>query len=368
MDPSSATPKAPDTPEPEKYIRTFQGDMETVQKGGVPDLTPFADTPDTPAVPPPPAPAPVTPEPPSEPATAAQPKISPVGPPPLKTYAGDFSKRMEDTHASSATVLAAEGDSNTVVRTTSPAPHSIKNIVFVVIGLALLCLGAIGAYVAYLHYLSSQAPVVAEPVVYAPIFVDEKEEVHDPVLDALMSSLSRALPESKIRLLYEASSTQSIFAKLPVGAPDLLVRNVKNEGSMAGVVRAGGVQSPFFILSVSYSPTLSALLSWEKQMPQALSMLFPPYVAETVASSTATTTPMASTTPKVATTTAVQGPLVAVSFADEVVNNHDVRIYRDPQGRSVLLYGYWNPSTLVIARDPIVYSEILDRLSTSRAK
>jgi hypothetical protein len=363
MDPSSAPPQAPDTPEPEKYIRTFQGDMETVQKGGVPDLTPFADTPPKSEPAPPAPPLPTTPEP--EPASAPQPKISPEGPPPLKTYAGDFSNRMEETHASTATVLAAEGDAGNAAPAPIAAPHSTKNVVFVVIGLALLCLGAIGTYVAFLRYQSSQAPVMTDPVVYAPIFVDEREEIQSPVLDALMSSLSRTLPEGKIRLLYEASSTQSIFVQLPLGAPDLLLRNIKNEGSMAGIIRSGGVQSPFFILTVSYSPTLAGLLSWEKQMPQALTALFPPYKAET-AVMVATSSPQASTTPKIATSTPLP-KTIDLSFTDEVLNNHDVRIYRDEQGRSIV-YGYWNPETLIIARDPVVYSEILDRLSTTRAK
>ena len=56
----------------------------------------------------------------------------------------------------------------------------------------------------------------------------------------------------------------------------------------------------------------------------------------------------------------------SIFFFDEVVANHDVRIYRDAEGRSILLYGYWNQTTLVIARDPSAFAEILGRLATSR--
>jgi peptidoglycan hydrolase-like protein with peptidoglycan-binding domain len=71
-----------------------------------------------------------------------------------------------------------------------------------------------------------------------------------------------------------------------------------------------------------------------------------------------TTTAAATTTPP--------APLVTIGFRDEVVANHDVRIYRDGEGRSVLLYGYWNQTTLVIARNPPSFTEILQRLATSR--
>ena len=56
------------------------------------------------------------------------------------------------------------------------------------------------------------------------------------------------------------------------------------------------------------------------------------------------------------------------TFHDEVVSNHDVRIYRDAAGKSILLYGYWNQFTLVIARDPAAFTEILGRLATSRSQ
>jgi hypothetical protein len=53
-------------------------------------------------------------------------------------------------------------------------------------------------------------------------------------------------------------------------------------------------------------------------------------------------------------------------FRDEVVANHDARVYRDEYGRTLLVYGYWNQSTLVIARDQAAFSEIVNRLATSR--
>jgi hypothetical protein len=125
---------------------------------------------------------------------------------------------------------------------------------------------------------------------------------------------------------------------------------------MAGVVSADGNQSPFFILSVaSFGDTFAGMLSWEPRMPRDLSKLFLPYPV----SVTATTT----------SKDAVKTPLVSsAAFFDATIANHDVRVYRDSEGRDVLLYGYWNQTTLVIARDAAAFTEIVGRLATSRTQ
>ena len=208
------------------------------------------------------------------------------------------------------------------------------------------------------------APVVLAPSVSAPIFVDEREQVSGTgaaLVQAIEKSVNRPIAASgSIRLLYTASSTDtgSIFSALDLSAPFVLQRNIRAAGSMAGVVNTGGVQSPFFILSVSsYSDTFSGMLTWEPMMRRDLITLFPPYPVTSAASTTATSTPPVS-----------PPALSAMAFTDSTVANHDVRIYNDTQGRSIILYGYWNQTTLVIARDPASFTEIVQRLATSRTQ
>ena len=369
MDENATTPSpAPEKGEPEKYIRTFAGDMEVLKQGGSPDLAPLGQ--------PHPgakerlvAPSPIAPPPPSAPAPLPSPKPEPPPPPappelaPIKTYAGDFSERMKDTRASAATVLAAEQDRTMREPEALPEKQKLGNTLYIIGGVVLLIIGGVGAYIAYSRYQAAIAPVVPVQTVPAPIFVDEREQVGQgglaPIV-AIQQSVARPLAGSNtVRLLYLAISTgKSVFASLPVSAPDILLRNVDPAHSMAGVVAVGGVQSPFFILSVSsYGYTLSGMLSWETLMPRTLSALFPPYPSAPAAAAT-------STSPAGAAAPAANGQ---PGFRDETVGNHDVRVYRDAAGRSVMLYGYWNQSTLVIARDPAAFTEILGRLATSRA-
>jgi hypothetical protein len=244
----------------------------------------------------------------------------------------------------------------------------------------------VGLYVGYTRYLTNNAPIVLAPTVSAPIFVDEKEKIMGDtgpaMLQAIEQSMTRTLAPNSVRLLYTDIATttgNSVFSALDLPAPDVLLRNINAQQSMAGIVNIDGTPSPFFILSVdSYPDTFAGMLSWEATMPSDMSGLFPPYEAA-ISPTVATTTPaVATTTPKttvktktktkVATSTPPAPPAPVPAFYDEVVSNHDVRVYRDSQGRSVLIYGYWDKNTLVIARDPASFTEILRRLATSNTQ
>jgi hypothetical protein len=51
-----------------------------------------------------------------------------------------------------------------------------------------------------------------------------------------------------------------------------------------------------------------------------------------------------------------------------VVQNRDVRIFRDEEGRTVLLYGFRDKETLIIARDEASYLALVDRMNISRGR
>lgn len=336
-----------------KYIRTLEGDIKAVEKGDTPDLAPLA-SPDI------------------------------ARPTPIHTYSGDFSNQVKDTGATTATIIAAEQDA-------APAPvaapeepgRTKKNIISIIGGILLVALGLGAAGYAYVKYAPAPAPIIKQEVA-APIFVDERQEISGNgilLLQAIEQSVTNTLAPRTVRFIYTASSTTQgfdIFSQLPLSAPDIVKRNVNAESSMAGVVNVGASQTPFFILSVAtYRDTFAGMLSWEGTMVNNLSLFFPAYPAPIVATTTpvvATTTPVInkkrsarSPVIKVASTTPVP-PVYIAGFRDEVVANHDVRIYRDARGQSVLIYGYWDQQTLIIARDPQAFSEIITRLATTRTK
>ena len=194
----NTTSKAPDKNLPGKYIRTLAGDIQTLKEGGIPDFAPFPSVgtepkdrfiavSSTPVLPPfsplpIPAPAPIAvpvpvkksiPEPPFvPPPLPVAPKPLPLPVTPLKTYEGDFSQRMQDTHSSAATVLAAEQDSATEAPQTLPQKSSQHSIFFGIAGSLLLIASGIGVYIAYTNYLDKTLVIFA-PTVSAPIFTHE---------------------------------------------------------------------------------------------------------------------------------------------------------------------------------------------------
>ena len=386
MDIFATTPSTPpDAEQPKKYIRTFHSDLEVLKRGGTPDLAPLGElqvvvpTPVVPKSPPvfsPPPPVQI-PSPTQLPTPVSEASPTPSTPPPaapLKTYGGDFFARMKETQATTATVLAAEQDRGPRPAEVQPQKMSRTNIVYTTAGVILLVAGWTGAYIAYTHYLAGSVPVLLSPMAAAPIFVDERKEVSGTgtvLLQMMQQSIASPLSAGSVRLLYPAAgatTTASVFSALQLPAPGALLRNINTMGSMAGVVSylssGENVQSPFFVLSVTaYGETFAAMLAWEQRMPRDLIKLFPPYPAPAPVVPAATTTVAV-----VSTSTSRIASAVATGFFDVVIANHDVRAYRDSLGRDVLLYGYWNQTTLVIARDADAFSEIIGRLATSRAQ
>jgi hypothetical protein len=252
---------------------------------------------------------------------------------------------MRVTGATTATLLAAEQDAAPVPAPEPPAPPAPsiwdRLLPFVAGALLFIVAGAAIGYVLGLQKFSYNASVANAPVL--PITVDERTDVSGTGA-ALAASIEQAvqspIPGDSIELLSPPSATTTVFEALNLRAPDVLLRNIHAQKSMAGVVSVNGEQSPFFLLSVdSYSATFSGMLLWEPGMPAAFKTLFP----SSPASPTATTT-----------------------FSDEVVANHDTRIYRDADGKTALLYGYWDQSTLIIARDEAAFTAVLGRLAATK--
>jgi len=396
-------PNSSDQESADTYIRTFASDMEIFKKGGTPNLSPFQSSktiqPEPLPLPVPieiaptnievPKPDAVPPEPPLPEVVKEIPELpepesmkvvdishknrmsqdfsSPI---PLKTYSEDFRERMKETHASTMTVLAAEQDSAPRIYQEIPEKpnQNNRNRWYIISGIALLSVSGVGIYFAYSHYLSSFIPVVVSPTSSTPIFVDARENISGTgtvLMQEIKKSITVPLASNTIRLLSLTSVPPGVgmLDTLQIPAPGTLLRNVDYAGSMVGIVNTSTGQSAFFILGVnSYSSTFSGMLSWEPVMQRSLGTLFPIYPTSTtvVATTTAATT--------TATTTVSAPSLPKEGFRDEVVSNHDARVYRDEQGRSILLYGYWNQTTLIIARDPAAFSEILGRLATSHTQ
>ncbi len=285
-------------------------------------------------------------------------------PSPIHTYKSDFAEHVEAQKASPISVLAAQQDS------ARPAPVVLttpkKKFPAELVGGVLLIVVGIAAIAASYMYISRDK-VVEELFVPSLIFADERISLSGSA-EELRAGLANPegaaeLPPGGVLITYITYSTTSPDGKttielaatggslidaLRLPAPDILLRNILPE-STVGVVRAGEETRPFFIMKVdSYERTYAGMLTWEAMMEQDLSVFYPPYpVLET------------------ATTTLESFRL---SFIDAIVDNRDVRVLKDADNRTLILYGYRDKETLIIARNEAAFSELLARLAATRAQ
>lgn len=300
------------------------------------------------------------------------------------SYSSDFRDTVAQTRASSFSVIAAEQDA----AKTAPAPSPSKAglpILHILIGVILLGAASAGAYALYVYIGARQVVPAITFSVPSLIAADEYKKV-----DGEGSELMRALAMVADEPLSTGSALVSYVAQPATGeagviagtpapggvlikalalqAPDLLLRNI-DESSTVGVIHEGGERRAFFVLRVSsYERTFAGMLTWEPRMERELTLLYPLYSEgvvepEPVVDLSASTTPLASSTPP-----SVSAPpaVSLVRFTDAIVANRDVRILRDSRGRSLVLYGYADKETLIIARNEAAFASLITRLAAKK--
>ncbi len=305
---------------------------------------------------------------------------------PLHTYSSDFSDRIDSNQSSTFSVLAAQSDAMTgPITKTEKKTESRKPLYMAVGGVVLLLLATGGSYAAY-RYVAQKSTVALTDTVSSLIFADERVELTGEGIalqNAMVASLNQPLADNNVRVFYMTTSSTTpgkgtftsilpggvLLGSLQLQAPDILLRNVGPE-STVGAVHAGAETRVFFILRVlSYERTFAGMLGWEQTMKEQLSLFYPEYAqAPLPAPTVATTTKIVKGKRVIATTTveAVAPVYVPPHFVDEVASNHNVRALKDMSGRTILLYGYKDKDTLIIARDEAAFAELINRLSATK--
>jgi hypothetical protein len=322
---------------------------------------------------------PVFPTPRPEPSTTVRPTYTqvpaisePAVPERLQTYANDFSNRIDSEGASAFSVYAAQADAGDTAPLTSEPKKQHLALAYVLGGAVFLIGGSLILYYAYNYFSGTQPVAVVNTAPPALITGDEQGTISgsgSALMSALVAAGNTALPIGSIRILYFAASATStepggsIIKALQLDAPDILLRNI-GENSTVGVLHAGSETRVFFVLAAtSYERTFAGMLSWESTIARDLAPLYPAY-AETLAPSATSTASAKNGKPP----PLVPTPAPAPRFVDEVVDSHDVRAFKDADGRTILLYGYRDQSTLLIARDETSFSVLLARLSATRTQ
>lgn len=298
---------------------------------------------------------------------------TPAAPAPIHTYKTDFSEEAREKGASRISILAAQADAQGRTAATPELRTKKKNHSLLIAGAVLLILAGGASIYAAVSFVTGHPPIVIGPSVPSLIFADDRVELKGESFElrrGLADLSEHSLPQGGVVIAYITYSTTTekgktvtlpaeggaLIRSMDLPAPEILLRNIE-PSSTVGAVRAGEETRPFFIFRVaSFERTFAGMLEWERGMMNDLTLFYPLHpeiVRETFGTSTEPTQP---------------APIAFDPFfADEVVDNHDVRVLRDGAGRAILLYGYRDKETLIIARDEAAFSELLARLASTRA-
>ncbi|HEY0220906.1 MAG TPA: hypothetical protein VGC58_01655 [Candidatus Paceibacterota bacterium] len=267
----------------------------------------------------------------------------------LRTFAGDVENALSKNKSSTATIMIAEQKRREERPELAPPRISTqtKNTTFFILGSMLLLLGIIT--VGTVYYIRSTEKVVIDQKNKSIISWTKEKEI--PLLGLNQTQLyskilaekeSFALPANSILYLNITdevkipASVDKILTLIGPKAPAELVRSLDNK-YMIGIY-SFDTNEPFIILKVSdYANSYPAMLKWEKDMVRDLSGVF-----------------------------LIPANLFGVGMVDEEYKNKDLRVLRDIENKSVLLYSFIDKNTIVITANENILSAILGKYIISQ--
>jgi len=283
----------------------------------------------------------------------------------IRTFSGDVDSETRGGRQSAFSILAAQADApryaqeTTVVQTRATG----RGLAYALAGTVLVVGGSLVLYFTF-NYFVARSPVQVISGAPAGRITGDSSVTISGTGSGLMTQLANAangtIPQGDIELVYLSVGTTTagggaLINALQLPAPSRLLRNIDDDSSV-GILHGDEGSRAFFVLSAptenpgsSHELIFAGMLGWEPTIGQDLAQLYPSYPIQVQLD--ASGTPVAP---------------VAPHFVDETVQSHDVRALKDGDGDTILLYGFRDQTTLIIARDETAFSILLARLSASQ--
>lgn len=291
---------------------------------------------------------------------------------PLRTYKSDAQMSVQSNRTSLVTMAAAEETrrarvSSTAAATPQPrAPISWARITI----WTLTALFIVGGCAAAIYVYIGPPTVDPETTVQASniLYIDESVEVPLSGLDhlALVTELAKLrdsttlslglMRETYFTLPTEAggkrlASTQEVAPRLAPNMPPSLLRALQPE-FILGTHVFDRNQGFIVFKTDNYQQAFSGMVEWEHAMRGDLLPFMDRRPRERLPNEGTNST----TTPRV----------IASSFVDRVVRNHDARVLYNDAGDIVLLYSFLDQRTIAITTNEHTLFEIASRLRDVR--
>ena len=274
---------------------------------------------------------------------------------PLRTYSTDLAEavRMDE----SAVIKAAmeeerrHEEEQAAVSATSPRNK------FYIIGSFVIVILAFGAVIAATYIKSSRTPdiIASQAQVAALITTENTASVeigglsNDKIVDLVRTSVANiAGIENQITNLYLTDATSG--KKLIVGTVPFLT-DIKSRIPpsllatlspmyMLGIYKIDGAQHPFLILQTNdFQTAFADMFTWERDMYSDFYLPFNLPNSE---------------------------DYFTLKFSDDLVDNKAVRIVKNDNGDTLLMYGFVDEKSLIITDSIVTFREVLHRIQNAR--
>jgi hypothetical protein len=282
---------------------------------------------------------------------------------PIRTYAEDIKSTIQHKNVSVVKMVLAENKRREDQKTEKEenSPSSPKNIILIALSIFFI-VGGIGL-VTYLSFIkkADQTPLLVDLPESGIIRTESIISIPGDTLErsGIIEAMERIkTSEIKLNTMTEGLFTigtgtaktrmpsTEFFNLLESRMPDTLLRAI-GYNFMIGVHAFDGNNTYMILTTESFEHAYAGMLSWEPYMRQDIGIFF----------STASTATNASTTVDL---------LKFNTFEDTVIKNKDIRILKNEKGGTELMYGFVDPTTIVITTSSYTLQEIMERLKVSK--
>ena len=269
----------------------------------------------------------------------------------LRTYQGDVDEILSKGKESATTILVAEQKRKELIPHTQIVARSsiFRNKLFIVVGMVLFFLGIITIITVY--YVRSNEQVMVVQKTKALIGFSEEKTFALTGLSGkqlatkiLSEKQTFKLPPNSVLYLNtlgentDQAAVSDVLKLLAPRMPSSLSRSFEDK-YMLGIY-SFDKNEPFIIFTTKDFPSsFAGMLKWEKDMPLDLGEIFkiPEGLMET-----------------------------SSLFEDEALRNKDLRVLRDTNKNTILLYSFIDKNTLVITSNENIFTAIIGKYLISK--
>lgn len=274
---------------------------------------------------------------------------------PIRTFSTDLAQAVRKDEMSVIKV-AMEEEKRRHAEDMELSPGSSKNKAFVGFGIALVFLTILGVGAAYL-IKKNRTPEVIQNEVKAPTLITTEATTsievgglsEGKIIELTRTAMSNVgSAEGQIVNIYFTNSTYGFKQLITANAfltgiksevPQPLLRSL-TPTFLLGVYTKDSIRHPFIILKTTdFQIAFANMFTWEKKLFSDL------YLPFNLAGDEETFTN---------------------KFTDQLVENKDTRVLKKDDGTNVLLYGFADEGTIIIADAPETFKEVIHRLQTMR--